>query len=59
MRAEAKRFNISLTQDLSERLQEAKEEHYSQVSQKEMLTDLIEKGLEAVQINKNVREDSK
>ncbi len=57
MKAEAKRFSISLTQDLSERLQEAKAEYYSQVSQKKMLADLIEKGLEAVK--KNKREDSK
>ena len=40
-----KRFSISVTEELAERLRKAREIRYPHKSMKEVLTDLIEKGL--------------
>ena len=45
MKSEPKRFSISIPEDLFRRLQETKKAYYAEKSQKEMMIDLIERGL--------------
>jgi len=47
MKADTKRYSISVTQDMEASLEAVKQELYSQDSQSEMLRDLIARGLDA------------
>lgn len=47
MKADMKRYSISVTQDLETDLDAMKKERYSQDSQSEMLRDLIARGLDS------------
>lgn len=47
MKADTKRYSISVTKDMEEDLDAVKKEIYGQATQSEMLRDLIARGLDA------------
>ena len=56
MEEKKKRFSISLTPELSARLQKVKAEFYPQLSDGKMLEALIRMGLDALPIDENDRD---
>lgn len=50
-----KRFSISLSDEMNETLKKTKTLLYSQISTSQMITDLIERGLQATIIERTVQ----
>lgn len=46
-----KRFSITIPEELSERLQETKDKHYPDLSQRELIEIIIRRGLEVSEKN--------